>query len=121
MKTRPLVALAAVAVLLAGCATENKYEREAQKITQAVQKNDMSSVKDDLSPSIKLNRVQVANWSDELSAQGKIKSVKEVTPCDKAGFHCLDVKFDKSTYHEWLQMDDQNKVVNWHFHAANAG
>ena len=121
MNTRSLIALASVAALLAGCATQNKYEREAQKITEAVQKNDMGPVKDDLSPSIKLNRVEVANWSDELSAQGKIDSIKEVTPCDKPGFHCLTVKFDKSTYNEWLQMDDQNKIVNWHFHVANAG
>ena len=121
MKIRSLVAVAAVAVLMAGCATQNKYEREAQNITEAVQKNDMSSVSKDLSPTVKLNRVQIANWSGELSAQGKVDSVKEVTPCDKPGFHCLTVKFDKSTYHEWLQIDDQDKVVNWHFHVANAG
>lgn len=120
MKIRSLVALAAVAAVLAGCSFQNKYEKEAQKITEAVANNDMGPVKNDLSPSIKLNRLQVANWSDELSAQGKIESVKEVTPCDKAGFHCLTVKFQKGTYSEWLQMDDQNKVVNWHFHAANA-
>lgn len=121
MKIRSVLALACIAASLAGCSFQNKYEREAQKITEAVQKNDMSAVKSDLSPNIALSRVQVANWSDELSAQGKLESVKEVTPCNKPGFHCLTVKFQKSTYDEWLQMDDQNKVVNWHFHAANAG
>ncbi len=122
MKIRPLVAVVSIAALLAGCSFQNKYEREAQKITEAVMHNDMAPVKNDLAPNVHLTRVQVANWADELDEQGKLNSVKEVTPCNRAGYHCLTVKFDKSTYNEWIQLDDQSKVVNWYFHAApNAG
>ena len=121
MKIRSLVALASIAAVLAGCSFQNKYEAEAQKITEAVQKNDMSPLKNDLGPNVKLTRVQIANWSDQLSEEGKIKSVKEVTPCDREGFHCLKVTFEKGTVDEWLLMDDQNKVVNWHFKPENAG
>ncbi len=122
MKIRSLLAVLTAGAVLAGCSFQNKYESEAQKITQAVMHNDLAPVKNDLAPNVHLTRVQVANWSDELDAQGKLQSVKEVTPCNRAGYHCLTVKFDKSTYDEWIQMDDQNKVVNWYFHqAANAG
>lgn len=121
MKIRSLLAALAAAAVLAGCSFQNKYESEGQKITEAVMHNDLSPVKKDLAPNVQLTRVQVANWADELDAQGKLESVKEVTPCSRPGYHCLTVKFEKSTYNEWIQFDDQNKVVKWGFHAANAG
>ena len=118
MKFRMLAALACVAVL-AACAFENKYESEADKITKAVIANDLTPVKNDLSPQLAISRVQVASASDELSAQGKLESVKEVTPCPKgAGYHCFDLKFEKHMYNEWLSMDDTGKVTSWHFHMA---
>jgi outer membrane murein-binding lipoprotein Lpp len=122
VKTRSLFAALVCGALLAGCSFQNKYESEAQKITEAVMHNDLGPVKNDLAPNVQITRVKVANWADELDAQGKLQSVKEVTPCNRSGYHCLTVKFDKGTYNEWIQMDDQNKVVNWYFHAApNAG
>jgi hypothetical protein len=121
VKTRSLFALIALAGVLAGCATQNKYERESQKITEAVMNNNMGPVQNDLAPNVKLTRVQVANWSDELNSQGKLESVKEVTPCNKPGYHCMTAKFEKNTYNEWIQLDDQGKVVKWGFHAATAG
>jgi outer membrane murein-binding lipoprotein Lpp len=109
------------AVLVAGCSFENKYEREADKITKAVMANDLTPVKDDLSPDLHITRVQIAAASDELNDQGKLESIKEVTPCSAgAGVHCFTVTFEKSTYHETLAMDDQNKVTLWRFHIADA-
>ena len=118
MNIRSLVALASIAAVLAGCSFQNKYEAEAQKITDAVIHNDMSPVKNDLAPGINLTRVQVANWSDELNGYGKLQSIKEEKTCNRPGYHCLTAKFEKATVDEWLLMDDKDKVANWHFHAA---
>lgn len=112
-------------VLLAGCSFQNKYEREADKITKAVMANNLSDVKDDLAPALlkKITRVQIAEASDELNDQGKLESIKEVNPCPAdtpVGEHCFLVKFEKNSYHETLAMDDQNKVTEWRFHMADA-
>jgi len=119
VKFRVLAALACVAILSA-CAFENKYESEADKITKAVIANDISPVKDDISPQLlsTITRVKVAALSDELSSQGKLESVKEVTPCDKIGVHCFDVTFEKHKYREWLAMDDTGKVTYFWVHMA---
>jgi hypothetical protein len=110
--------LACAALLLAGCSFENKYEREADKITRAVMSNDLTPVKNDIAPGIEISRVKIAEYADELSAQGKLQSVKETTPCDP-GFHCFIVKFEKRSYLEQLAMDDQGKVTRWNFKPAN--
>jgi len=111
--------LACAAVLLSGCASENKYEREADRITRAVMNNDLAPVKNDIAPGVNITRLQVAQWADELDDQGKLLSVKEVTPCDP-GAHCFDVKFEKHTYREELAIDDQDKVTAWRFHMIDA-
>lgn len=114
--------LVAVSVVLNGCSFQNKYEREADKITKAVIANNLSSVQNDLAPSVfkKITRVQIAALSDELNDQGKLESIHEVTPCPAAPEHCFTVKFAKSTYHETLEMDDQDKVTEWNVHIADA-
>jgi hypothetical protein len=118
VKTRLLVALFCVTAL-AACAFENKYESEADKITKAVMANDIAPIRGDLSPNLTITRVQIAAASDELGAQGKLESVKEVTPCPAGpGYHCFDVKFEKHTYHETLSMDDTGKVTSWHYKMA---
>ncbi len=115
-----LLAMSA-ALLLSGCSFENKYEREADKITRAVMNNDLTPVKNDIAPSVNISRVRVAEYADELSAQGKLESVKETTPCQAGpGYHCFTVKFEKRTYLEDLAMDDQGKVTAWNFKPANA-
>jgi hypothetical protein len=111
--------LVCTALLLAGCSFENKYEKEADKITRAVMANDLTPVKSDIAPGINISRVKIAEYSDELNAQGKLESVKETTPCDP-GAHCFTVKFEKRTYLEQLKMDDQGKVTDWHFKPADA-
>ncbi|MDE2482919.1 MAG: hypothetical protein KGN02_12120 [bacterium] len=120
MKSRILIAAALVAVALAACSFENKYEREADRITRAVMANDLAPVQKDLTPGLNISRVKVAEWSDELSAQGKLLSIKESKECTP-GYHCFVVKFQKHTYAERLQMDDQNRVTQWQFHMLDRG
>jgi len=103
------------AVLVAGCSFENKYEREAEKITRAAMANNLSPVQNDLAKGLNISRVQVAEWSDELNAQGKLESIKEITTGCDPGAHCFDVKFEKHTYFEELFLDDQDKVTSWRF------
>jgi hypothetical protein len=115
-----IAALVCATVLLAACSFENKYEREADKITRAVMSNDLAPVKNDITPGLNISRVQIAEWSDELSAQGKLESIKEDDTGCTPGFHCFNVKFAKSNYHEELAMDDQGKVTQWRFKVADA-
>ncbi len=115
-----IAALLCAAVLLAACSFQNKYEREAEKITRAVMNNDLTPVKNDITPGLNISRVQIAEWSDELSDQGKLESIKENDAGCDPGFHCFDVKFAKSNYHEELAMDDQGKVTQWRFKPADA-
>ena len=117
MKIRAALAAASVALVLAGCSFQNKYEREADKITHAVINNDLGPVKNDLSPGTNIRRVQVAAWSDELNQQGKYESIKETQPCDP-GWHCFDVKFEKHNYTERMRLDENGKVSNWSYHMA---
>jgi hypothetical protein len=114
------VVVMAFALLAPGCSFQNKYEREADRITRAVLDNDLAPVQGDLAKGITVSRVQVAQWSDELNQQGKLLAVKEIaTNCDP-GWHCFDVKFEKHDYVERMRFDESGKVVDWRFHMANA-
>ena len=120
MKLAKLAALAAVvAVVSSGCSFQNKNEREAEKITRAVIANDLAPVQNDIAKGITIPRVKVAQWSDELNAQGKLQSVKETPNCTP-GWHCFDVKFENRAYVERMQLDENGKVVNWNFKMASA-
>jgi hypothetical protein len=119
VKSSKALALACVAALLAGCSFENRNEREADRITRAVIANDLQPVRDDLGKGVSITRVRVAQWSDELNAQGKLLSVKETTAGCDAGWHCFDVKFEKHDYVERMRFDENGKVVNWTFHMAS--
>lgn len=120
MKIAKHAALAVLAALIAaGCSFQNKNEREADEITRAVMANDLAPVQNDIAKGITIPRVQVAEWSDELNAQGKLLSVKETATCSP-GWHCFDVKFAKRAYVERLRLDETGKVVNWNFKMASA-
>ena len=106
-------------VALTACSFQNKEEREAQKITQAVIADDPGSIKDDLPPNGGPTRVQFAEWSDELKGAGALKSLKENPKCDP-GAHCFDVVFEKANYTERMQYDEKGKVSNWAFHMVDA-
>ena len=113
-------AIAVFAAVLASCSFQNKNEREADAITHAVMNNDLRPVSGDIAPGITIPRVKVAEWSDELNAQGKLVSVKEVTTGCEPGWHCFDVKFEKRAYVERMRLDENGKVVNWNYKMASA-
>lgn len=116
---RVLLAAAALAAL-AACSFENRNEREADRITRAVIDNDLRPVQNDIAKGITITRVKVAQWSDELGAQGKLLSVKETTGTCDPGWHCFNVKFQKHDYVERMRFDENGKVVDWDFHMAPA-
>ena len=107
-----------ISMLLAGCSFENRNEREAQRITNAVVANDFKPIQDDIAKGISITRVQIAQWSDELNSQGKLLSVKETNANCDPGWHCFIVRFQKHAYVEHMRFDENGKVVNWDFHMA---
>ena len=115
MKHRVYVVIVAAA-FLAACSFQNRNEREAEKITNAVIANDLRPVQNDIGKGVAITRVQVAEWSDELNAQGKLLSVKETPQGCTPGWHCFVVKFQKHAYAERMRFDENGKVVNWNFH-----
>jgi len=112
-------ALALAGLVLTACSFQNKYERQADAITKAVMANNLAPVQDELAKGIKLDRVRVAEWSDELNDQGKLESIKETQPCDP-GVHCFKVTFEKHVYDEKMSLDENGKVTHWAFHMADA-
>ncbi len=120
MNVPKCLAVAAVVAALAACSFQNKNEREADKITHAVMNNDLHPVQDDLSKGVTIPRVKVAEWADELTAAGKLLSIKETTAGCQPGWHCFDVRFEKRAYVEHMRLDENGKVANWNFKMASA-
>ncbi len=114
MKRIALVLAALATLALAGCGGENRYERLADRITQAMQNNSIAPVQNELAKGINIDRVRIAEAADVLAPLGKIESVKEVKPCDP-GVHCFIVKFQKATYREKLRLDENGKIVAWRY------
>ncbi len=113
-----VIVAVALAAALSACSFQNKYEREAEDVTKAMIANDLRPVQNDISPSVNITRVQVAEASDELGAQGRLLSVKETTQGCPAGVHCFDVHFEKRLYYERMRLDENGKIVSWQYHAA---
>jgi hypothetical protein len=116
---KTIAVLAAIATITA-CSFQNKNEREAERITRAVMNNDLRPVQGDIEKGLTIPRVKVAEWSDELNAQGKLQSLKERTTGCQPGWHCFDVKFEKRNYVENMRLDENGKVANWNFKMASA-
>ena len=57
----------------------------------------------------RFTRVKVAEWSDELGAQGKLLSLKETPENCEPGWHCFEVKFEKHVYLEHMRLDEQRQ------------
>ncbi len=119
MNPRVLGAACLAAVLFSACSFQNSYEREAQAVTDAVIANNLGPVQKDIAPGIAITRVQVAEWSDELNAQGKLLSLKQVTQNCPPATYCFDVKFQKREYYEKMKLDDKNQIAAWAFHDAS--
>ncbi len=118
MKNARRVLAALAAFVLASCSFQNRNEREADHITRAVIANDFRPIEGDIAKGVSITRVQIAQWSDELNAQGKLISIKETPATCDPGWHCFDVKFQKHDYLERMRFDENGKVVNWDFHMA---
>jgi len=118
--TRRLIGILATAVLLSSCSFQNKYERQAQSVTQAVINNDLRPVQNEIAPGVAITRVQIAEWSDQLNAQGKLKSVVETKTNCAVGLHCFIVTLTKGTDIEQMRLDENGKIVGWRFHPQAA-
>ncbi len=115
---RPRTLAVLAAAVLAACSFQNKYERETGDITKAVMNNNLQPVSGDIAPGVNIPRVKVAEWSDELNAQGKLLSIKETPDKCEPGWHCFEAKFEKRVYVERMRLDENGKVVNWNFKMA---
>lgn len=125
MKTisKHVLAAAALAVLITGCSTQNKAEKEADKITKAVIANNMAPVMGDFDSQmrVKVTPIVVAQLSTELNGEGKYQSIKEVTPPNSApGEHDFDAQFEKHMYSEVMVLDDSGAVRSWHIKMKTA-
>jgi len=86
-----------MAILLGGCSTKNRYEREADKITNAVIADNMGPVFNDFDSSAQptIRRVAVARLADELNGQGKFLGVQEVQVQNEGPTtHTFNAKFE---------------------------
>ncbi len=85
-------------------------------MTRAVVADDLSPVMNDLDPSIEgeLTRVRVAEFSDELSAQGAYQGLEQATEasCPQDAV-CFDVQFEKASYREVMRLAKDGKVRYW--------
>ena len=90
------ILLARRAARSARAASQNRNEREADRITRAVIDNNLKPVESDVAKGISITRVKVAQWSDELNAQGKLISVKETTEGCAPGLALLQREVPKA-------------------------
>jgi hypothetical protein len=109
------------ALSIAGCAHRNAHERLADSITRAVVADDLSPVIQRFDPSIEgvLTRVRVAEFSDQLSAQGAYQGLKQTADawCPQ-GALCFDVQFQNGTDREVMKVTPNGKVRYWWIRAA---
>ena len=73
---------AACFVVLSACSFQNKYEKEADKITRAVIANNVQDVKGDFDSKVaeQMTHARVGALSDELDDQGKYEGLKKFKP-----------------------------------------
>ncbi|HLI97144.1 MAG TPA: hypothetical protein VKT72_13830 [Candidatus Baltobacteraceae bacterium] len=74
-----------------------------------------------LSPRIEgeLTRVRVAEFSDELNAQGAYQGVKQTKAswCPKNAL-CFDAQFQGAPFHEVMKLSKSGKVTYWWIRAV---
>ena len=97
---------------------ENRYERLARDVTQAVAANDMRPVEKEFNairrPQLE-DRAKVGSLSDFVNADGKLQSVKEQpAPAGKPGTHLFIATFEKGQRAEDITLDSDGKIVNFH-------
>jgi len=115
-----LAAFVIVMVLLVrACAGgENKYEKLAHQLTQAVQNNDYAAATklQNSESAAEMGHGRLGKAADTLAPLGKIKRVHENTPAgDGPRVHEFDVTFDNGSVHEKIQFDPEDKVFHFHY------
>ncbi|MEA2720605.1 MAG: hypothetical protein QOJ39_2469 [Candidatus Eremiobacteraeota bacterium] len=114
-----VVAVILVVLLLRACiGGENKYEKTAHQLTQAVQNNDFAAVSklENSQTAAEMGRGRLGKAADTLAPLGKIKKVHENTPSgDGVRVHEFDVTFDRGTVHEKILFDPEDKVFRFHY------
>jgi len=116
-----IIALAAFVIVLVllvrACAGgENRYEKIAHELTQAVQNNDYTEVSklENTETAAEMGHGRLGHAADLLAPLGKIKRVKENTPPnDGDRVHEFDVSFDKGSVHEKIKFDPNDKVFKF--------
>ncbi len=118
-----VVVILAVLVLRACAGGENRYEKIAHGMTQALQNNDVSGVQkyQNAETATQVNRARVGRGADQLAPLGKLKKVKENTPAgDGDRVHEFDLTFASGTVHEKMKLDPQDKVVRFQYDVVSS-
>ena len=120
--------IAAIAVFpaLAGCFGPNGSERLADRVTTAIVANDMRPVEKEFNAIVRPkleNRQMVGKVSsDQLSALGRFKGVRETTPRGTSdGKHTFEADFQKAKWVEDMVIDTDGKIAAFHIHQAGQG
>ena len=114
-----VVLIAIIARAFAG--HENKYEKIARGVTQALQSNDLAAVQkyQNAETATEVNRARVGHAADLLGPLGKLKSVKETTPQGGASrVHDFDLAFQNGNLHETMKLDPQDKIVRFNYNVV---
>jgi len=97
---------------------ENKFEKMAGDVTQAIQKNDSAALAKDFDATAReqMTRQRVGAASDALAPLGKLKSVKEDTPAGTADrVHMFVLTFDHGTAREQFKYDLDGKAEGFNY------
>jgi hypothetical protein len=112
-----VVAVLVVALVLKMCAgSENRYEKIAHQLTDAIQKGDVAAVQrlENSGTAADMSRARLGAATDKFSALGAIERVHEDTPAtDPPRVHEFDVTFAKGTVHEKIELDPQDKIFHF--------
>lgn len=115
------VAVIVIVLIAKACAGhENRYERTARELTQAVQNNDYSAVAklENVQTAADMGRGRLGHAADVLAPLGRVRRVRETTPSgDPPRVHEFDVRFDRGTVHETIQFDPEDKVYHFQYGA----
>ena len=103
---------------------QNKDEKLAARVTNAIIADNMKPVENDFN-SLRWaeleNRAKVGQLSQDLNELGKLKSVKEDTPKDsRPSYHHFQAQFEKGTWEEEMTYDPQGKIGSFYVHAPGA-
>jgi hypothetical protein len=118
-----VVVIVAVLIVRACSGGENRYERIAHELTQAVQNNDIAAVQklENAQTAVDMTRARLGRASDQLAPLGKIRRVKETTPPNgPPRMHEFDVTFERGTAHEQITFDPADKIIHFHEQPAIA-